>query len=330
MAYIFFDQNVMGPAIHKNHVLFQENLSQLIPDKDNQQLLTPFSLYEFCGYKTEHLNIQYKGKNLNEYPFKNCKEFDNGYLVEHIKSQICEEITKADLKEKLEKKKTFNCTEEGIRIIEGYIEKIDLMYDDLIHNLLFDRLSSQINIPEKEDKVRSKFIELCTVLVTSWICQKKIFGSLRMVYKLYSELGKLPITKEQKRDYNFMKVQNKILKMTKGLRSTCELVDCELVHLAFFGWKHDICHIYTCEREEIIKERLEKYYVFVNSIINIIFNHKFYFNFIKRNDSSLWDNIKNNKRPEWKLGKVFILNQQTGEKVTEIACSKESVGKMHQ
>lgn len=324
MAYIFFDSNVMGPAIHKNHVLFQKNLSQLIPDKGSQQLLTPFSLYEFCGYNLEDFNIQYKDKNLNKCLFRTFEEFDNDNLIEHIKNQICEQITKADLKDKLEKKKSFNYTEEGIRIIEGCIEKIDLMYDDLIQNLLFDRLSSQINIPKKEEftKARSKFIELCTVLVMSWICQKRIFGSFRMVNKLYSELGELPIT--EKENHKFLETNKKIPEIVEGLNleSERELVDCELIHLAFFGWKHAVCHIYTCEREKIIKERLEKYCVFVNAIISFIFNDKIYYDYIANNDKLLFNDIRNNKRPEWKCGKIFILNQYTGEKVTEISAAK--------
>ena len=363
MAYIFFDSNVMGPAIHKNHARFQENLSRLIPDKRNQRLLTPFSLYEFCGYNLENLNIQYKGKNLNEHLFKTCEEFDSSHLVEHIKNQICEKITKSDLKDKLERKKSCvkkfinipsffyrvskknpgfraflkifnrnicgllnNYTKEGKRIIENHIEKIDLMYDDLIQNLLFDRLSSQINIPTEEEftKVRSKFIELYTVLVMSWIRQKRIFGSFRMVNKLYSELRNLPVQNKEKENPKFFKTHKEISKIVKGLnlKSEKDLVDCELIHLAFFGWRNDVCHIYTCEREKVIKERLKYYCVFVNAIISLIFDHKIYYDFIKCNDKELFDDIKNNKKPEWKLGKVLILNQHTGEKVTEISAWK--------
>lgn len=203
MAYIFFDQNVMEKMSKKSHKLFQDNVDRLLLERTwkNQQLLTPFSLLEFSGYNPkEVLDIQYKNKKLTEYPFQSYDEFDNN-LIEHIKKQICEKITKSSLKENLEEKKSRESkylNESGDYFIDSYIKKIDLMYDDLIDNLFLDQLS-QINTSrffQKEDK--NRFINLCTKLVIHKVCETGSMGSFRMVCKLYNELRKQPIPKTEK------------------------------------------------------------------------------------------------------------------------------------
>ena len=95
MAFIFFDQNVMEKMSKKQYKLFQKNVNTLIPGKGEQQLLTPFSLLEFCGYNPkEVLDIRYKNERLNEYPFQSYDEFDNNNLIEYIKNQIHKKVIK--------------------------------------------------------------------------------------------------------------------------------------------------------------------------------------------------------------------------------------------
>ena len=332
MAYIFFDQNVIERLSKKQHESFQNNVDRLLETyEDPQQLLTPFSLLEFSGYKLkEVLNIQYEGKRLSEYQFQSYNEFDNNNLIEHIKNQICKKITKSSLKKTLEQKKNRDSqylNEEGIRFINSYIKKIDLMYEDLINNLLLDQLS-QINTSRFSKEGKEKLIRLYTCFVISRICKKELIGSFRMVYILYDELRKKPIPEQIKRNPKLYETQKEIPNILGNLRlkSKGDLVDCELPHLAFFGFnsrqKYDICHIYTTDKEEVVKGRLEIYCAFVNSITSLICDHKLYNNYIAHHNKQLFDDIQNNKRPEWKCGKVFILDRETGKKITKISATK--------
>ena len=332
MAYIFFDQNVIERLSKKQHESFQNNVNRFLEIyEDPQQLLTPFSLLEFSGYNLkEVLNIQYEGRRLPEYPFQSYNEFDNNNLIEYIKKQTCKTITKPNLREKLEKKlsrESEYLNEKGVLFINDYIEKIDLMYEDLINNLFWDQLS-QINTSRFSPEDKVKYIMLCTCFVLSSICKKTLIGSLRTVYKLYDELRKKPITEQIKRNPKLYETQKEIPNIleNRSLKSKGDLVDCELPHLAFFGFnsrqKHDICHIYTTDSESTITNRMKLYCALVKNVISFIFDSKHYSDYIKHNDKCLWNDIENNRRPEWKFGKVFILNQETGEKIKEISVTK--------
>ena len=137
------------------------------------------------------------------------------------------------------------------------------MHKNLINSLFLDQLS-QINTAKfsLEDKI--KYTRLCTCFVLSSICKKELIGNFRMVYKLYDELRKLPISDKEKENSEFLKTNKEISKILENfrLKSKGDLVDSELPHLAFFGFnskqKHDICHIYTTDKKEDIKERLGK------------------------------------------------------------------------
>lgn len=98
-------------------------------------------------------------------------------------------------------------------------------------------------------------------------------------------------------------------------------MDCELIHLAFFGWKHDVCHIYTTDSEFTVTTRLKLYYCYIKFII------WFAFEYPKQSERLPLSQIPNNKCPEWKCGKVFILKERTGEKIKKISVAKIYEGK---
>ena len=328
MAYIFFDQNVMEKMSKKNHKLFQDNVEKLLLERTwkNQQLLTPFSLLEFGWLnRTENktFDIQYKGKRFNEYPFQSYQELDDENIEKHLKAQIQQKVTKLSLEEIFKGKKQRESkylNDRGSYYIEHYIKKIDSMYDDLVCNLFLDQLA-QTNISKFSLIDKWKFINLCTKLVIHIICEKESMGSLRMVYKLFDELRKLP--DKEKENSEFYKINKKIPKILEGssLKSQRDFVDRELIHLAFFGWKNDVCHIYTTDSESTITTRLKLYCCYIKFIV------WFSFEYPKQSGRPSLSQIPNNKRPEWKCGKIFILNKRAGEKIKKISVAKIHEGK---
>ena len=325
MAYIFFDQNVMEKMSKKQHKSFQDNAEKLLLERTrkNQQLLTPFSLLEFGWLnRTENkiFNIQYKSGRFNEYPFQSYQELDNENIENYLKKQIQQKVTKLSLEEMLKGKKQRESkylNDRGNYYIEHYIKKIDSMYDELIYNLFLDQLA-QINISKFSLIDKWKFINLCTKCVIHTVCEKRSMGSLRMVYKLFDELRKLPIPDEEKEKPEFLKTNKEIPKILEGssLKSQGDFVDCELIHLAFFGWKNNVCHIYTTDSEPTITTRLKLYCRYIKFII------WFAFEYPKLNGRPLLSQIANNTYPDWECGKVFILNEKTGEKIKKISVTK--------
>ena len=84
-------------------------------------------------------------------------------------------------------------------------------------------------------------------------------------------------------------------------------MDCELVHLAFFGSDDKYCYCYTTDDEETIEDRLILYCKSVDYFIKWYFDH---------------EKFNQYKRPQWRCGKVFILDKNTGEKIKKISATK--------
>ena len=326
---LFFDQNVMEKLSKKGHQSFQNNVNKLCREKSYKgQLLTPFSLLEFAGYDPRNIsNIMYQKKKFTDFPFPSYDDFNNKNMVKYLREQICKKVTKNFLKEILEKKKNrekdyFN--EEGFRFIEEYIKKIDLFYEDIINYLLLEQLS-QINTSKFSEKDRYKYIGLFSHLVIDFACKKHSLGSFRTVLKLYDEWRKQPIPQRIREDSELLKTEKhipKILEKSK-LKSKGDRVDCEMIHLAFFGWEHKTCHIYTTDNKKLITHRLHLYHTFIKAIIYYFFEHPQ----SEHNDKTLSQIQNNNKLPEWKCGKIFILNRETGEKIKKMSVTKIYEGK---
>ena len=355
--FLFFDQNVIERLLKKQNESFisivvknscfyrrektgklkqnkyKNNIDRLLQKKihkDLQQLFTPFSLMEFSWLnrkKGRTLDIKYKNKNFNEYPFKDYQELSNEGR-KYLEKELRKKITSQSLKESLNEKKQENSkwlNEQGKYYIDKYIEKVDIMYDDLIINLVLDKIS-QVNISKFSNEDKIKFRNNFTCIFFERIAKKQLIGSFRIVYILFDVARKLPVAGGQ--DSEFYKVEKEIPKILENLKlkSKGDLIDCELPHLFFFGFKskqkHDACYIYTTDKEKDIIKRLKLYKCFIDGIMPLFYEEPFIFNnFIKDNDPFLYDYIKNKNRPEWKFGEISFLNQETGEEIKKISVS---------
>ena len=312
---IFFDQNIMEKMSKKRYYSFQNNVHELVIKKRHGfiQQYTPFGLLEFAGLnKQEIFDIQYQGRCISEYPFRLYKEVDHNNFIYILKEQICKKITKSFLKEKLEEKKKREfkyLNQRGLQYINQYVKCIDFMYDVLVDNLLLDRVS-QVNTSKFLIKERQKFVALLFILVMDIICNKNIMGSFRIICKLHQGLKNSQIKSSGglRKKSIFFDTAKQMSKITEGLKTSGDLVDCELVHLAFFGFDNHHCHCYTTDSEKVVMNRLKLYCEFVNFLIYYFFDRKTI-------------GYQHN-RPEWKCGKVFILDRDTGEKIKKISATK--------
>ena len=299
---------------------FQDNVNGLVREEgDNiQQKFTPFGLLEFAGLTLKQiLKIQYKGKLLKEYPFKSYKEFEDDFTP-FLKEQIQIKITKNYLKEKLVEKQQRDLkylNQRGISYIKKYTEIIDAIHDNLINSLFLDQLS-QVNISQLSLKDRDKFIILCMNKAIEIICQKQIMGSLRLISKIAPEIK---ITQDKTGEFSgdCFNIDKQKRKIAEGLKPNRDFVDCELIHLAFFGANDNIFHCYTTDNETEIKERLFFYCRYINFFIWL------FFKYTKLNDMPpSFIARKHSNPPEWRYGTVFILDKKTGEKIKEISAQK--------
>ena len=311
VPYIYLDQNIRSKMSKKKFENFQNNVNPLIGR--TIQRLTAFGLLEFAGLKkTELFDIPCKGQKLYEYQFQNYQEV---LEYQHIlKKQICEKITKNFLIETLEKKRKNDAsylTEKGFNYIDKYIEGIQgsetnpSMYEGLIDNLYLDRLS-QINISKLCPEDKKQVIGLFLNTVVGIVSQKRNLGSFRLICKIFKERKGNIV--EGKQGQN---IEKQIIKICEKLKVKGDLMDCELIHLAFFGTNKKYCHCYTTDNEETINERLMLYCKSIDYFIDWYFNSS---------HIHLNNNVYN--RPKWRYGKVFILDKHTGEKLKKISATK--------
>lgn len=314
MAYVFFDQNIIEKMSKKTYKSFQDNVNRLVRErgKNIHQILTPFSLLEFIGYDPKKiLNVQYKGKSLNEYPFKSFDEFRKE--TEFLKGYIHQQIPKTFLEEKFKEKRHEESpylNKEGFYYLAKY-QNIDILYDILVQNLVLDRLSL-INISKFSARDKRRFIFLIVQVVLINICQGQIIGSFRMIYKTAQEIIKDSFIKRDSSN-NAIKY---IRTVTEKMKSSGDLVDCELVHLAFFGSGSAICHCYTTDQTSIIIDRLKVYCAYIKFFI------WFFFDSPQLYGEPPYDIALDYNRPQWACGKVLILDKKTGDKITKIPVTK--------
>ena len=315
--YVFFDQNVMEKVSKKRYEPFQDNVNKIMSEtnSDPKQRLTLFGLLEFVGLKKSEIffNID-KDKKLNNYQLSSYTEVEG--FIPVLEEKIREKISNKWLKEKLEEKRQrdfFHFNKHGLLSVNKYIYIIDSIYENLIYNLLLDRIS-KINTSNFSLEDKRNFIHLLTKIVISNICQKQILGSFRLVCKLMNEIKKeQKLSGELNKKYKFFNTVKTITAITEELKSAGDLMDCELIHLVFFGTDGNYCHCYTTDKEEQIMGRLHLYYRHIHFLIWLFFDYsKLNGNFIKEQYT----------RPEWRCGKVFILNRDTGEKVKEISTTE--------
>ena len=331
--YVFFDQNVME-RVYKNkaqYATFQNNVKSLVlkNGKDVRQRLTPFGLLEFVGLKKSELfDIKHKDKNLNEYPFKTYQEVED--FMPCLKQKIQKKINKEFLIERLNKKQQTDLNylnEQGKSLIDRYIAELSEqpnpssrkrhIYHSIAQNLFLDRLS-QVNISHlsnaDKQKVVTSFIE-CAIGVTN---EQRAIGSLRFVCRIYQEMRKDPDQKQwvknNPQSINTLKEGDVIC---KELKPQADLVDCELIHLAFFGSNDKHCYCYTTDSKEDIQNRLEFYCFYIDFFIKLFFDKS-----VQLAGKPPPKIVNRHKKPEWRCGKVFILDKTTGAKITKISTQK--------
>ena len=324
--YIFFDQNVMNKMSKNQYNSFQHNVKQLTGNKI--QRLTPFGLLEFAGLKKSELfDIEHKGKKLAEYSFRSYKEVE-GFIL-HLKEKIKQKISKEFLMSKLQEKKkreSLYFNQQGNNLIDKYISALSKasdprsrdkhIYYSVIDNLFLDRVS-QINISKLSAEDKKKFITGCIDLTMGIFHQDLIMGSLRLVCRVFQEIRKDPEQKQLlKKNPHWRDTLLKDNKICENLKPSGDLVDCELIHLAFFGNKNNWFHCFTTDNEQVIMERLIFYCFCIKFYIRLFFDSTSY----KGRPPA--DIVRQYTRPKWRCGKVFILDKETGEKIKKISVTK--------
>ena len=314
--YIYLDQNIREKMSKKIFESFQCNVNSLIGK--NIQRFTTFGLLEFAGLgnlkKTELRNddIQYKGQKLREYKFQSYQDVLKFQSV--FKKQVYEKVPKDLLIKKLEEKKRYDVSEQGFKYIDRFIEamkkskkdkKDQSMYEGLIDNLYLDRLS-QINISKLCPEDKKQVIWFFVDRVIGTVSQERNLGGLRLICKIFKERKNCIVEGEQSKSF-----EKQIIEICEKLKARGDLMDCELVHLAFFGSNKKCCHCYTTDDEETINERLILYCKSIDHFIDWYFN-----------SSYIHSNNNGYKRPEWRCGKVFILDKNTGKKIKKISATK--------
>ena len=320
--YHFFDQNVIAKMtkIDQASQEFQENVKQTFLKTNINQVITPFSFLEFAGIQSKDIfnKILYKEQKLSEYTFK-YDELKS--LTSNLKNQIREQVPKDFLRQKLLNKKNLNKVGEKLinRYFQYYIN--DDFYNHLIHNLYLDRLS-QLNTSKfsKEEKDDFNKIHFYPSIMRNICDKKRTLGAFRVIKKMDEDICQ-KIKNQETENTNLNKNRKKLKEILDNLKlsSNSDLVDCELIHLACFGYDDYHCRCYTTDEESIIRERLNFY------ITGVFFLENWFYEYlpIKRPD---WNSDLNEhlpkERPDWKCGRIFILNKNTGKKIKTILVRK--------
>ena len=314
--YIYLDQNIRNKMSKKRFKSFRDKVNPLIGN--NTQRFTVFGLIEFAGFEKKEwkklFDIQYKEQELNEYPFQSFQDVLNCQSI--LKNQLYDKLPKDFLMKKLEKKKECETdytalNEQGLKYIDRFIEgikgseEVQSLYKGLIDNLCLDRLS-QINISKLCLEDKKKVICFFVNRVIGAVSQERNVGGLRLICKIFNERKNHIVEGEQSKS-----VEKEIIKICGKLKPKGDLMDCELVHLAFFGSNKKHCHCYTTDNENEIKERLILYCKTIGYFIDWYFN-----------SSHIHSNKNGYKRPQWRYGKVFILDEKTGEKIKKISATE--------
>ena len=319
IIFYFFDQNVLEKIskAKPEYKTFQENFKNAIMSKNGIQALPPFSFLEFIGVQAKDiLKISYKGKLLRDYP---CRYNELTEITSDIRRQLEEKVTKKFLHKKLlEKKRTVSddLNETGNKIITAYDNnylKDNISYQSLLYNLFLDRLS-QINTSKfsYEEKTEFKQKHFYPSIMRN-ICDKtRTGGGFRAIKEMIEGVSQDIDDKETE------KKVKKILQKLK-LKSHADLADCELIRLACFGYDGHYCCCCTTDSENLIRQRLDFY------CETICFIERFFYERLPKT-SSYWKNYCEQfipkQGPDWKCGKVIILDKNTGKKIVKIPVVK--------
>ena len=291
-------------------------------------LLPPLPISPTNPKKSELFDIEHKDRKLSEYPFRSYQEVEDFIpcLQKKIQKKISKEFLIKKLKEKRQQDLPYLC-EQGVALIDEYItllrESPDRpprerhIYNSVAKNLLFDRLS-QVNISHLSNVDKKKlvtgFVD-CAIGVTN---EQRAMGGLRLVCRIYQEMRKDSDQKQWVKDnpqsINTLKEGDVIC---EELKSKGDLVDCELIHLAFFGSNDKHCHCYTTDSKKTIQDRLEFYCFYIDFFIKLFFDKS-----VQLAGKPPPEIVNRYKRPEWRCGKVVILDEKTGAKITKISAQK--------
>ncbi len=320
----FFDQNMMEKIskMKPEHKDFQENFKKTckntLMSENIRQALPPFSFLEFIGVQAKDLLKFYcKGKLLRDYP---CRYNELGKVTADLRRQIKEKVTKDFLKQKiLDKERAVSgiLSEAGNIVLKryekSYLEKED-RYQNLLHNLYLDRLpeinTSKFSPEEKREFNKKHYYPF---IMRSICCKTRTLGSLRAIERL--------IKMAYQKNIGSLEDRKAIFKTWQGLKLKphADLADCELIHLACFGYDGDYCCCWTTDPAELIKKRLGLYCASICGMEKLFYEEL-------PQKSLDWKNFCEKhvpkQRPDWKFGKVIILDKDTGEKVIEISVEK--------
>lgn len=93
--------------------------------------------------------------------------------------------------------------------------------------------------------------------------------------------------------------------------------------MLFFARENYINHIYTLDKSDILECRLKMYVLIAKPLIDMIFSKgKLYLPDIERHAKPLYHRIQKKEYPQWRCGKIFILEEKTGKVKKEISTEK--------
>ena len=242
----------------------------------------------------------------------------------HLRKQIREKITKDFLKNKLLEKKNREAhylSEIGTKMINEYSNYYlnDDWYNNLIYNLYLDRLT-QINISEFSQKEKEDFNRrhFYPSIMRNVCDERRTVGGFRAIKKMTDNICQ-EIKKQDIKETDLNENRKRVYEISRDLelKSNADLVDCELIHLALFGYDGYYYHCYTTDKEDTIKKRLVFY------CEGVLFMERWFYEYLPKIDwKEYCKHYLPNQRPKWKPGKIFILDKDTGEKIAKISVTK--------
>lgn len=291
------DQNVRGRVSRKNDKIGQrirDRVSTRYPNEKHEAIL-PFALLEYAGISQQTLF-----KSIRRIPNKihpmNTEEIEI-FLKNELKKKLPESTIKQRLKDNLK-----YSNEYAKPFLKGCIDILPKTYDLIIDQLSWDRLSYLEWIKDVSSNVSLDITKqkLIREQIARLLCKKPYLYVLRHCRHIQPLL--LPEEKEQEK---LNELGNSFLKVIKEmtLKPNQDIGDCELIHTAIHGQSSiqftqvKIVDCYTMDNPDEIKRRLIMCLFFYECLKQSSFRDKLNMEY---------------------SGKIYILDQQTGEEKEEI------------
>ena len=308
----FFDQNISSKLSTNNcrYDPFTKTVLSKFHNENQQQFQTPSSIIEFCGINSQGiLDIKYKGDFLRDHKFSEeelTEIFETNYIETELKKKLPLEMLLSKLKEKQKNIEYYSIFgKKNIKAIIEMLEGADGMYADIIQHLYFDRMS-QLNLSSLSNKWKRTYVRDFNYQILNSVNLN--FSGFRLTIKAI-EIIKDYLKKNPYDKSDFVSQFTRIFKIIHPyFNQICinynkDLVDCDIIVNAAFGFDNKIVHSYTTDSRDLIFNRLYVYFS--------------YLHFLSLNpwtsNSGIGKSIPKIDFPTQRFGKIFILNKLTGD-----------------